>query len=990
MEKQNWSVNQRGRTRGRGGQWQRWEVVSRGDRAVSSSDFRGSGDGYAYSGESSSPSPSQQRTWQCRSSGPSTAGGGVGENWGRSRGVGSSSGGDGGRGRGRNIVQYVPVGQQRLADPLTSIHPELERMDISESARQSSLPAGTELTPCKRPDSGGKSAVRLVKNLVNYFPVKFDPQCTILQYDVDIKPVAQGHQRGSIEFSKVDLSMIKNKLFSMDPAQFPLSKTAFDGERIIYSSVELPTGIFDVDLPRGRGLNAHYECTIKLVNELSLGQLEAFLNGNLSLVPRQILQGMDLIMKQNQNRLRIGRCFYSPHFDSKDDLGNGIYASRGYQHSLKTTAQGLVLNVDYSVLPFIKPIGVLDFLRFTLQIDYQNGISPWQKKQIEDALKGLKVIVTHRKTKQKFTISGLTKENINDIVFPLDDSEDKTQLKRVKLVDYFVDKYKKPIKHRNLPSLDLSKNGKMNYVPMEFCELIEGQKYPKEELKGEEGRRFRRISLADPGDRRDKIREIVQARDGPTGGDCAKSFNIQVSSKMTEVSARIIKPPDLRLGDSQGRSIKCPITREDCQWSFMDKYVPLGRQIEQWVILDLSEGRLNSDRFVKSLIAQSSKLGIFMKEPVYYKCRMYVLSNSDDLRGLLRHIHSKAHRLQILVCVMSRKDSGYKNLKWISETEIGILTQCSLVWHANEHKEQYLSNLALKINAKLGGSNVELFDRLPYFEGDGHVMFIGADVNHPPPRNTSCPSIAAVVATMNWPAANRYAARIRPQEHRKEAIQNFGDMCLELIQTYGRLHGVKPEKIVVFRDGVSDGQFLMVLNEELMDLKRTLESDGCSPTVTVVVAQKRHQTRLFPKDGNRKANVSPGTVVDHTIVHPQDFDFYLCSHHGTLGTSKPCHYTVIYDEHGFSSDEIQRLIYDLCYTYARCTKPVSLVPPIYYADLVAYRGRLYQEALTGYSPLSIASSASVSSSTLSPSSISSFSERAFKLHGNLENAMFFC
>jgi eukaryotic translation initiation factor 2C len=338
---------------------------------------------------------------------------------------------------------------------------------------------------------------------------------------------------------------------------------------------------------------------------------------------------------------------------------------------------------------------------------------------------------------------------------------------------------------------------------------------------------------------------------------------------------------------------------------------------------------------------------------------------------------------------MSKKDPGYKYLKWICETKVGIVTQCCLSRSANKVNDQYLANIGLKINAKLGGSNAELSDRLPYFGDENHVMFIGADVNHPAARNTTSPSIAAVVGTTNWPAANRYAARVRPQDHRCEKILNFGDMCLELVEFYSRLNKAKPEKIVIFRDGVSEGQFDMVLNDELMDIKRAFRSIMYTPTITLIVAQKRHQTRLFLEDGGRIGNVSPGTVVDTKIVHPFEYDFYLCSHYGSLGTSKPTHYHVLWDEHGLSSDQLQKLIYDMCFTFARCTKPVSLVPPVYYADLVAYRGRLYHEAvMEGQSPSSVSSSSSSrTSSSLSVGA--SLEERFCMLHADLENIMYF-
>ncbi|KAL6982688.1 Protein argonaute-2 [Sarracenia purpurea var. burkii] len=110
----------------------------------------------------------------------------------------------------------------------------------------------------------------------------------------------------------------------------------------------------------------------------------------------------------------------------------------------------------------------------------------------------------------------------------------------------------------------------------------------------------------------------------------------------------------------------------------------------------------------------------------------------------------------------------------------------------------------------------------------------------------------------------------------------------------------------------------MVLNEELLDLKRAIYEEY-RPMITIIVAQKRHQTRLFlenESDGAASRNVPPGTVVDTKIVDPFHFGFYLRSHYGLLGTSKPCHYFVFYDDHNFSSDQLQKLIYHLCFTSA--------------------------------------------------------------------------
>ena len=474
------------------------------------------------------------------------------------------------------------------------------------------------------------------------------------------------------------------------------------------------------------------------------------------------------------------------------------------------------------------------------------------------------------------------------------------------------------------------------------------------------------------------------------------NFGIEVNMRMTTVAGRVIMAPELKLGGAHnGRMSKITVDRNKCHWNFVGKSVVEGKHIRRWAVLDFSayedSNRLRPNEFIPKFIRRCAGLGIIMDEPLLYQSAgMNAFSNVDMLRELLlgvvdRVYKSTRNQLQILLCVMAMKDPGYNYLKWFCETNIGIVTQCCLSFPANKANDQYLANLALKMNAKLGGSNVELIEQLPRFENDdGHVMFIGADVNHPGAWDSGSPSIAAVVASVNWPAANRYAARVRPQFHRSEKILNFGDMCLELIETYAQVNKAKPEKIVVFRDGVSEGQFDMVLNEELADLKEAIQRGrSYNPTITLIVTQKRHQTRLFPEnkramggeDRNLSQNVSPGTVVDTIVVHPFEFDFYLCSHYGGIGTSKPTHYHVLYDEHRFTSDQLQKLIYNLCFTFVRCTKPVSLVPPVYYADLAAYRGRLYHDALE--------------LDRSGPTSAATFDERSYRLHGDLENTMFF-
>uniref|UniRef100_A0A7N2R7Z6 Uncharacterized protein n=1 Tax=Quercus lobata TaxID=97700 RepID=A0A7N2R7Z6_QUELO len=668
-------------------------------------------------------------------------------------------------------------------------------------------------------------AIRTVGLRANHFPVKFNPNTIIMQDGVDVKPAVPPRNGRPVRISKSVLSVIRNKLSSDDPAEFPSSRTVYDGVKNIFSVVPLPTEKIDVEVHEGEDMKGgSYVVTINLVNELKFGKLKDYLNGQLLSIPRDVLHGMDVVMKENPSRhmITFGRSFFPREPREGDDLGWGITASRGFQHSLKSTSQGLALCGNYSVLAFQKKMSVLDFLWEHIpnfNIDHFRRF----RRDVKDALGGLKVNFTHWNNRQKYIIRGLTRENTREVSFIKEDPECQNPPRQVRIVDYFREKYPwkypctyygKDIMYKDIPFLNLGKASNQKAVPMEFCVLVEGQRYPKGRLDGNAG--------------------------------MAQNFGMEVNTSMTRVRGRVLGPPELKLGAQNGKVIKITVDKEKCQWNLVGKSVVEGKRIDRWGVIDFSsndyKSSLNPDFFIPKLINRCINLGIHMEEPLIYKCTSM-----------------------------------------------------------NKH------------------------------------------------------------------------SRV--------------DVLLELLESVNEeLNIVLPDHIVVFRDGVGDSQFEMVLNEELLDLKMALQN---SPAITFIVAQKRHRTRLFlenERDGGPTGNASPGTVVDTTIVHPFEFDFYLFSHYGRLGTSKPTHYYVLWDEHGFTSDELQKLIYHMCFIFVRCTKPVSLVPPVYYADLIAYRGRLYYEAVV---EVQSPASATSSSSSSSPFSAASLDPYFFKLHADLENIMFF-
>jgi len=305
-----------------------------------------------------------------------------------------------------------------------------------------------------------------------------------------------------------------------------------------------------------------------------------------------------------------------------------------------------------------------------------------------------------------------------------------------------------------------------------------------------------------------------------------------------------------------------------------------------------------------------------------------------------------------MIILPSEHADLYNSLKRIADCILGVPTQCVVYRKLQRADGQYYSNVALKVNHKLGGTNNALTEKLPLFERP--TMVVGADVTHPSGKSEN-PSIASVVASVNNDA-NLYVAKIDFQKGRKEFIDKFEDMFLQSIRSfYVANKKTLPERIVYYRDGVGETMFKEVKRLEISAMTRAfnrvpkpysanIKTPNYRPTITMIVVQKRHHARFFPaspQDADRSGNCPAGMVVETIITHPREFDFYLQSQAGLQGTSRPTHYHILHDENKFTPDSLQELTYRMCYLQGRSTRSVSIVPAVYHADLVCFRARCH-------------------------------------------------
>jgi eukaryotic translation initiation factor 2C len=272
-----------------------------------------------------------------------------------------------------------------------------------------------------------------------------------------------------------------------------------------------------------------------------------------------------------------------------------------------------------------------------------------------------------------------------------------------------------------------------------------------------------------------------------------------------------------------------------------------------------------------------------------------------------------------------------------------------------DNKPQYISNVLMKVNAKLGGVTSRAIPKTPASTLRPQSVIIGADVTHPM-LGVWTPSLAAMCIS-NDPQGISYMGGCQTNGDLKEIItpENVREILLPLMlewnATLGK-GGKPPKHIYYFRDGVSESEFLEVLQKEVLAIKKVaaecLKLNSWSGKMTVIVANKRHHLRAFPKPtdkscSDRNGNPLPGLLVNRDVTSPHGWDFLLYSHAALQGTSRPVHYTVLLDEIGHKPEELENMIYEHCYQYVRSTTPVSVHPSIYYAHLISVRARHHED-----------------------------------------------
>ncbi|KAH0828488.1 hypothetical protein AYO21_07723 [Fonsecaea monophora] len=747
------------------------------------------------------------------------------------------------------------------------------------------------------------------------------------------------------------------------------------------------------------------------------------------------IQALNIIMGHNpRSSSRVASIGSNKHYPrrpleaDRSSLGAGLTVIRGFFVSVRPATGRILVNVQVKCSPFYNHGPLVNLIQ-----DFRASRDP-KKQELHRFLKGLTVHTTHtspRKNGQPIplprVICGLaTKKDGKSLPHPprvLEFGAGAQQIqfwldregKYITVFDFFRQTYNTIINDPTLPVLNVGNEQNPVYLPAQMCQVLPGNAF-RGTLSTQQTQNMTRFAVRKPVLNAQSIidKGVGLLNIGQPVNATHSAFNVSLTPRLIAAPGRILESPSVYY---QGKK---HVATKLGSWNMQNFKFVATANLQKWTWLfiktDGYDGPLRSRLDLETSLTEFTqalrKVGITCTnccpgEEITIENNTVNETVDAAIHKVASKFFSSSDQKPFLLVILGSNHSDiYNRVKINCDVREGINNVCVLASNFAKRNPHTFANIALKVNLKLGGFNQSLDPTNLGMVAEGRTMFVGLDVTHPSTDSSEeAPSVVGIVSSIDQ-VLGQWRASVALQEGRKEMVTDLKDLLKKHLGLWKQQHNGLPHNIIVYRDGVSEGQYPVVLDEELPQLQaacREVYTQATLPRLNITIVSKRHHTRFYPtrsEDADRSTNPKPGTVVDRGVTESRVWDFFLQAHATLQGTARPIHYFVVYDEvfrrhhhqrqatsaggtqFANAADVLEDLTHNMCYLFGRCTRSVSLCPPAYYADLVCDRARRYLHEV-------FEASAAGSNSSGGAGRQTGVSQSMVTIHPRVSNTMFF-
>ncbi|KAI6181996.1 hypothetical protein M3Y99_01966800 [Aphelenchoides fujianensis] len=606
------------------------------------------------------------------------------------------------------------------------------------------------------------------------------------------------------------------------------------------------------------------------------------------------------------------------------------------------------------------------------------------QRKFERHMKGVRVVVDYDPSRT-FVVDRLTRFNVNNQQYSVQGKS---------LPNFVYEKHQIRIAG-DAPGLHPQQpNGQKIVYPMECVSVLHGQLVPLQKSSEQMCRSLLLENSVAPQVRYTYVLQQTRAIATGPAADFLLQFGVKIDVDSNAVKIHQRATPHILYGKKQ-------VVRPQANGSWFREAVdaPLlvgSARLKKWIVAhDQSVNRPMVESFVNAMIAKSNRMGMNVPPP-----QQIVATNLQQLQALFEEHHG---RLQFLLYVDDHFVQSHKRLKLFeayykasalhgrpcshSSLLLQILTQ-QVVAKNLRGGPQLMSNVVMKLNSKCFGLNyvpqcpasLKDFD----LQTNKDLLVVGLNVVHPdpmdpkelfmfkkkhpelfnisffppvvtlggdhslahPPDRSNRPCFTSIRRWSAWRPTSAsepyaFAGDFYFQEANRQEMHP-PSLCTAIAQAVEQAvqSGRRPTRLIVLRDGLSEGQLTMAAGYELPAIRdgwrrgiaKTPELANTAVKITFVVCTKMHQKRFYRQQGANITNTQPGDVVDSK------------GHFPLKGVPKAPQYSVLVNELGMSMEAMQGFMLLLSNAHQVCACPTSLPAPVYVAHETAKRGNdVYHE-----------------------------------------------